>query len=78
MDSHGGIGGVAENVFYTTSSQSSLGGYGVFSEGEAVYQENISNNEFVEKLNQYIINNSTVTSNWSEWTLGKDGYPTFK
>ena len=66
-----------ENVFYTNQTIGAFGGF-ANAIGTPVYCEDISDNNFVTQLNDYV---SSVTEQdilWKSWILGKEGYPIFE
>ena len=66
-----------ENVFYTNQTIGAFGGF-ANAIGTPVYCEDISDNNFVTQLNDYVSSVSEQDILWKSWVLGKEGYPIFE
>ena len=65
---------ISVNNIYYLDSASNTGG---ITNAIAVSENELCSEQFIKTLNDYI-NEETYKSNWKYWTLGEDGYPTFK
>mgnify|MGYP001853275010 CR=1 FL=1 len=67
-----------ENVFFTNQLIGAFGNNSSNVIGTPVYCEDISNDDIVKQLNNYVdsITNQDIT--WRYWTFGTEGYPLFQ
>ena len=67
-----------ENVFFTNQLIGAFGNNSSNVIGTPVYYEDISNDDIVKQLNNYVdsITNQDIT--WRYWTFGTEGYPLFQ
>ena len=66
-----------ENAFYTNQTVGAFGGFSN-SIGTPIYCEDISDNDLVNQLNNYVSSITEQNIPWRSWILGIDGYPVFE
>lgn len=68
---------IIDNTYYTNENIGALGG-NPNSEGVPIYCENVSDEIFINKLNDYVDNIKNKDMQWNQWKLGEEGYPVFE